>query len=137
MKESFAGAHADFKNFGLRGVQLLTANGAAIELFEQIGQVTGDEINDVEIECFLGSGRFALDHSGPGPLDIAMATIGDGFDESGSVVLHFFLHHLIGFLDLAHADGNRMRGADAGVRRHSGDVRREGDERARAARARA
>ena len=116
--------------------QFLVVNFSAVDLLKEIGQVFGDQINDVEVECFFGSGRLAVNHSGPGPLHVAMPAVGNGFDESGGVVLHFFLHHVIGFLRVAaHADGNRVRGTDGGIRRHRRDVRRERDERARAARA--
>src|SRR5439155_140925 len=82
----------------VRRIQCLVAGGAAIEVLEQVGQVGSDEINDAQLERFFGRGRLAVDHGGPGPLRVAMATVGNGFDEGGSVILNFSLHRVIGFL---------------------------------------
>jgi hypothetical protein len=137
LQEFLTRRHPDFKYFSFRRFQRFVADSAAGELFEQPGQVVRDEVNDIQFERLLSRDDGALGDRRPGPLGVAMTLVCDGFDEAGGIVLHFLLHHVIGFFRVAtHADGHRMRSANSRVRRHRGYVGGHRDKRARAARAR-
>ena len=135
LQEFLTRSHPDFKYFSFRRFQRFVADSAASELVEQAGQVVSDEVNDIQFERLLGRDDNALGDGRPGPLGVAMTLVCDGFDEAGGIVLHFLLHHVIGFFRVAtQAEGNRMRSADSRVRRHCGYVGGHRDKRARTAR---
>jgi hypothetical protein len=125
LKNALAGEHRDFRHGGIAGGEGVALNRAAVELFEQSGQVVGDDFDDVEFERALGGDRGAVPHGLGGPLGVAAAFPGDRLDETDGEIRHLGLH---GFIRFTSADGHRMGRADAGARRHRGHVRGQRDE---------
>src|ERR1700681_4303137 len=94
----------------------------AVDLREQLALARRDEVDDVQPERLFGSDRFALPHGALRPRSVPPAPGGKSANLRSSVVRQ--LRHL-GLVDAAaaRAQGDGMRGAEMGRRRHRGDVR--------------
>ena len=62
------------------------ADHPAVELLQEVRAIAGDDLDHLQLERFLGRDAGALTDGSPGPLDITMALLSDGFDIAGGEV---------------------------------------------------
>ena len=106
---------------------LLTSHfdAAAVDFGQEVFPIIGHEVHDLALHRLAGGDGNALANRLFHPIGVAAPLPGQGPPRGHHVVEQFFLH---GLVDLTHADRDRVGRADVGPGRHSGHVRRHGDE---------
>ena len=97
MKHALPREHRQGRDLDSGGGERPAANHPVIQQAEQIGHVLRDEVDDFQIERLLGGDTGALAHGGLGPVDVAVALVGDGLHVACGEVLEFLRHDVVGF----------------------------------------
>ncbi len=120
---------------GKRTAYAADIDAPAIQLAEQIGNVGGDQVDDLLLQRLLCGQRRRVAHRLLRPIGVASAQFGPAADRGDRIVERLFgTRRALALLSLRRraADGDRRRRTEVGAGRHGGDVGGVDDEGPRA-----